>query len=110
MKKKPQTRFPFPPGKAKRERTSKKTDLIHVFSAFYTRFEYKLPCPAVPRGMGKQFPEDTKLAFVAALNQTVEVGDHYLYICDVKTMYGDEEKEALFAWNGYGKANAAKEK
>ncbi len=61
-------------------------------------------------GSSIKIPADSKLAFVAKLNQRVEVGDHYLYICDVEQMYGDENKNALFAWNGYAKAAPAQEK
>lgn len=35
------------------------------------------------------------------LKEYIEVGDHYLYICNVDNVYGDKNKEALFAWNGY---------
>lgn len=37
-----------------------------------------------------------------------ETGDHYLYICDVEQVYGNEAEEALFAWNGYSQARPAK--
>ena len=56
-----------------------------------------------------KIPEDTKLAFVAKLSQTLDVGDHYFYICDIEKIYGDEKKEAVFAWNGYSKIAPAKE-
>lgn len=59
---------------------------------------------------GIKIPTDTRLAFVVTLGQQVEVGDHYLYICNVDKIYGDETKEALFAWNGYSKAAPAQEK
>ncbi len=32
---------------------------------------------------------------------------HYLYICDVEQVYGNEAEKALFAWNGYSEAAAA---
>lgn len=56
-----------------------------------------------------KIPEDTRLAFVAKLNHTLDVGDHYFYVCDVEKIYGDENKEAVFAWNGYSKIAPAKE-
>ncbi len=37
-----------------------------------------------------------------------ETGDHYLYICDVEQVYGNEAEEALFAWNGYSQVRPAK--
>lgn len=61
-------------------------------------------------GCSIKIPADTKLALVAKLNQTVETGNHYLYICDVEQIYGDEGKEAIFAWNGYAEAAPAKKK
>ena len=47
-------------------------------------------------------PVHSRLAICATLCQTVEVGDHYLYICDVTAVYGNEEETPLFAWGGYG--------
>ena len=63
---------------------------------------FRVKMQAVPDS-SIQIPEDTKAAFVATLQQVVETGDHNLYICNVEKAYGDEEKEALFAWNGYSK-------
>ncbi len=50
------------------------------------------------------------MAFVVSLAQTVEAGDHYLYICNIEKMIADDDKEALFAWNGYAKVAPAQEK
>ncbi len=61
-------------------------------------------------GCGIQFPEDSRVAFAVSLAQTVEVGDHYLYVCNIDKMAADEGKEALFAWNGYAKVAPACEK
>lgn len=61
-------------------------------------------------GSGIQFPEDCRVAFVVSLAQTVEAGDHYLYICNIEKMMADESKDALFAWNGYSKVAPACEK
>lgn len=71
--------------------------------------EFSIALVEVP-GSSIKIPADTKLVFVATLNQTVEVGDHYFFICDVDKMYGDETKDALFAWNGYSKVASAQEK
>lgn len=57
-----------------------------------------------------QIPEDSRIAFVVSLAQTVEAGDHYLYLCNIDKMVADETKEALFAWDGYAKVAPAQEK
>ena len=57
-----------------------------------------------------KIPKDTKVAFVAALKETLEVGDHILHICNIEKILGDENKVGLFAWNGFGKAAPAQEK
>lgn len=57
-----------------------------------------------------QFPEDSRAAFVVSLAQTVEAGDHYLYICNIEKIFADDSREALFAWDGYSKAAPAQEK
>ena len=61
-------------------------------------------------GSDIQVPEDSKVVFVVSLEKTVETGDHYLYVCNVDKMYGDDTKEALFAWNGYAKVSPAEQK
>lgn len=54
-----------------------------------------------------QVPTHSRVAIVCDLTQAVEAGDHYLYICTVRQVYGDPSQEALFAWNGYAKLAAA---
>lgn len=61
-------------------------------------------------GSGIQIPEDSRVAFVVSLAQTVEAGDHYLYLCNIEKMVADDTKEALFAWDGYAKVAPASEK
>lgn len=56
-----------------------------------------------------QFPADSRIAFSVTLAQTVEAGDHYLYLCSVDKVVADETKQALFAWNGYGRLSPAQE-
>lgn len=56
-----------------------------------------------------QIPADTRLAMVATLQQSVEVGDHILHICQVDKFLGDEGKKGLYAWNGFGKVAPAVE-
>lgn len=59
-------------------------------------------------GSSIQIPAHSRVAIVCSLKEYHEVGDHYLYICDVKQVYGDESEEALFAWNGYSQLRPAK--
>lgn len=56
-----------------------------------------------------KIPAHSRVAIQCSLKEYHEVGDHYLYICDVEQVYGDETEEALFAWNGYGKVAPAKQ-
>lgn len=59
-------------------------------------------------GSSIQIPVHSRVAMVCNLKEYHEVGDHYLYICDVEQVYGDESEEALFAWNGYAQLRPAK--
>ena len=61
-------------------------------------------------GSDIQIPEDSRVAFVVSLAQTVEAGDHYLYLCNIEKMVADDTKEALFTWDGYAKVAPAQEK
>ena len=54
-----------------------------------------------------KIPSNSKVAIQMTLKDYIEVGDHYLYICDVEQVYGNENEEALFAWNGYSKIASA---
>lgn len=56
------------------------------------------------------FPQDCRIAFAVTLEQTVEVGDHNMYICKIDKILADDTKEALFAWDGYAKVAPAQEK
>lgn len=60
-------------------------------------------------GSDIQIPADTRLAMVATLEQSVEVGDHILHICRVDRFLGDESRKGLYAWNGFGKVAPAVE-
>lgn len=66
-----------------------------------------LQMQALP-GTDIQVPVHSKVAIVGKLKEFHEVGDHYLYICEVEQVYGDPEKTAVFAWNGYGEIRTAK--
>lgn len=59
-------------------------------------------------GSGIKIPVHSRVAIQCSLKERHEVGDHYLYICNVERVYGNEDEEALFAWNGYGKVASAK--
>lgn len=61
-------------------------------------------------GSNIQIPADSRIAFVVSLAQTVECGDHYMYLCNIEKMVADESKDALFAWDGYAKVAPAQEK
>ena len=50
-----------------------------------------------------QIPEYSRVAIQCTLKEYREVGDHYLYICDVDQVFGDDKEEALYAWDGYAK-------
>ncbi len=53
-------------------------------------------------------PLHSRVAIECTLKEYHEVGDHYLYICDVNNVYGNDQEEAVFAWNGYGEIRPAK--
>lgn len=61
-------------------------------------------------GSSIKIPTHSRLAIQCRMKEYHEVGDHYLYICDVEQVYGDKSEEALFAWNGYGKVAPASPK
>ena len=56
---------------------------------------------------GIQIPLHSRVAIQCTLKEYVETGDHYLYICNVEQVYGNEQEEALFAWNGYSQIRPA---
>lgn len=55
-----------------------------------------------------KIPVHSRVAIQCSLKEFHEVGDHYLYICNVEQVYGNEEEQALFAWNGYSQLRPAK--
>lgn len=78
--------------------TGRNTDKIAKFGVELTNVE----------GTSIQIPVHSRVAIVCSLKEFHEVGDHYLYICNVEQVYGDEEEEALFAWNGYSQVRPVK--
>jgi len=60
-------------------------------------------------GSDIKIPAHSRVVIRCSLKEYHETGDHYLYICDVEQVYGDEAEKALFAWNGYAKVAPAKQ-
>lgn len=48
-----------------------------------------------------EIPCGISVAVLLSLSEYIEVGDHYLYICNVESVYGNNEGNTLFAFNGY---------
>lgn len=48
-------------------------------------------------------PAHSRIAIQGQLINTVEAGDHWLYLCAVEHVYAVSNEEELFAWNGYAK-------
>lgn len=59
-------------------------------------------------GSDIQIPLHSRVAIQCSLKEFIEAGDHYLYICNVEQVYGNEKEEAVFAWNGYSEIRPAK--
>ena len=55
-----------------------------------------------------QIPLHSRVAIQCNLKEYHEVGDHYLYICNVEQVYGDAQEEAVFAWKGYAEIRPAR--
>ena len=55
-----------------------------------------------------RIPLHSRAAILCSLKEYHEVGDHYLYICDVDKVFGNEQEEAVFAWNGYAEIRPAR--
>lgn len=54
-----------------------------------------------------RLPLHSRVAILCSLKEFIEAGDHYLYICNVEHVYGNESEDALFAWNGYSQIRTA---
>ncbi|EOT27649.1 hypothetical protein C805_01757 [Eubacterium sp. 14-2] len=78
--------------------TGRDTDKVAQFGIELTEVE----------GSDIKIPVHSRVAIVCSMKEYHEVGDHYLYICDVEQVYGNEVEEALFAWNGYSQVHPAK--
>jgi len=55
-----------------------------------------------------KIPLHSRVAIQCSLKEFIETGDHYLYICNVENVFGNEKEEAVFAWNGYSQIRPAK--
>lgn len=55
-----------------------------------------------------QIPAHSRVAIQCRMKDYHETGDHYLYICEVEQVYGNETEEALFSWNGYSQLRPVK--
>lgn len=55
-----------------------------------------------------QIPARSRVAIQCRMKEYHETGDHYLYICEVEQVYGNEAEEALFSWNGYSQLRPTK--
>ncbi len=55
-----------------------------------------------------KIPLHSRVAIKCSLKEFIETGDHYLYICNVEDVYGNEQEEAVYAWNGYSQIRPAK--
>lgn len=55
-----------------------------------------------------KIPLHSRAAIKCSLKEFIETGDHYLYICNVEDVYGNEQEEAVYAWNGYSQIRPAK--
>ena len=53
-------------------------------------------------------PLHSRVAIQCSLKEYLEVGDHYLYVCDVEQVFGCEDEVGVYAWNGYGEIRPAK--
>lgn len=56
-----------------------------------------------------EIPLHSRVVIVCELKEFIEVGDHYLYICNVKDVYGNPNEKALFAFNGYSQIKPIKD-
>ena len=60
-------------------------------------------------GSDIRIPAHSRVAIQCSLKEFHEVGDHYLYICNVEQVYGNEQEDAVFAWDGYARIATAKQ-
>ena len=78
--------------------TGRKTDKAKEFNVEMESVE----------GSEIKVPVYSKVAILLSLVEFKEVGDHYLYICKVDSVFETENEKALFAFNGYSKIDVIK--
>ena len=61
-------------------------------------------------GTNIKAPIPCKLLIHATVAQTMDADDHVVHLCDVKSVYGDEDVNAVFGWKGYAEFAAAQQK
>lgn len=49
----------------------------------------------------------SKVIFECKLAEAVDIGDHTFYVADIVSVYGDEDKKQLYAYDGYGRLATA---
>lgn len=49
------------------------------------------------------FPSECRTAYITSLVNTVEAGDHLMYLLKVEKSLGDGTVSPLFAWDGYAR-------
>ena len=55
-----------------------------------------------------EIPLHSRVAIICCLKEYIETGDHYLYICNVCSVYANTSEEALFALDGYTRLGTVK--
>lgn len=71
--------------------------------------ELHIPMQKV-EGTEIEAPRASRLLIHAVVCQTVDADDHVIHVCDVKSVFADENVEAAFAWNGYAEFAEAQKK
>ncbi|HIS80729.1 MAG TPA: flavin reductase family protein [Candidatus Scatomonas merdavium] len=61
-------------------------------------------------GTNIKAPVPCRLLIHAAVAETMDADDHVVHLCDVKSVYGDEDVAAVFGWKGYAEFAAAQKR
>ena len=61
-------------------------------------------------GTAIKAPVPCKLLIHATVVNTMDADDHVVHLCDVKGVYGDDDADAVFGWNGYSEFASAQKK
>lgn len=60
--------------------------------------DFGIAMTSVP-GNTIQIPAESCLVYECSLNESVDVGDHYLYVCSVDNILGDLSQKAILIWD-----------